>query len=88
VMETCDAILAAIDDSENPSTITALVICMVVLAHEEELDKAQTIKTISERIEEDWTIFTRLQVEESIRKLHQAGRERLRWAEKARIEND
>ena len=66
IIESCDAILAAIEDREITEALAALVMCVVVLAHQDNQSKQELIK----RIEEGWPLFTRAHVEESIHRLN------------------
>jgi thiaminase len=69
VIETCGEILAIIEDKSYPSTATALVVCMVIMAQDADRLKEELIALFTKEVHKSWVLFTRKRVEAAIQQL-------------------
>jgi hypothetical protein len=66
VMDACDAILTAIEGRDTAASGAALMIALIVLAHDEKRSKEELLGFLTRRMNESWGLFTRGQVEHAI----------------------
>jgi hypothetical protein len=66
VITACEAILAAIEGVQVPVSQTALLICLAVVAHDEEREKNEVESFVITNLDKNWSAFTRENVETAI----------------------
>jgi orotate phosphoribosyltransferase len=77
VIEACMSIMKAIKGYKPPASGAALMITMAIVAQEDGRSREQLMASISRMLYQNWSIFTRDNLEQSIEVINQRKKKRM-----------